>query len=94
MRNCEFLGICPILSRFRSEDTANLWIKMYCKGPTLDRCVRRSQRLDHVQNIPITLLPNGKTLPTLKRTPLQRPKRGELKKSTQKGKKPTIVLPT
>lgn len=65
---CEFLEECPLFIRFHSQDSVNLWITMYCKGLRCNECARKILKKNN-QNVPITLLPNGKELITLKNLP-------------------------
>lgn len=65
---CEFLDECPIFLRFHSKKSVSLWIKMYCQGPRINQCQRRRMKIEGFE-VPITLLPNGKELVTLKNLP-------------------------
>ena len=64
MVDCRFLEKCPIFAKFKSEGLKNFWIKMYCKGAKGDECARRKLK-EIGKDVPLTLLPNGKTLESL-----------------------------
>ena len=68
--SCNYLEICPIFQRFHSDESAIMWIKMYCQGPRCDVCARKKLAIAK-KNVPITLLPNGIELESLKNEVLQ-----------------------
>ena len=66
MKECEFIKTCPIFERFRVEGLKNFYIRNFCQGKKLEHCERLTLR-NEGQDVPITLLPTGKTLETLEK---------------------------
>jgi hypothetical protein len=64
MTGCEFLEECPMFVQFSTEGVKSFWIEMYCKGSQHKNCARKKLRARGEQ-IPDTLLPNGKHLHSL-----------------------------
>ena len=60
---CEYLSRCPIWEKFKT-DSKYAWIARYCKGSKKDKCARKALRKEG-KEVPINLLPNGKTLTRL-----------------------------
>lgn len=65
MAECEFLEKCPIFAKFELEGLKNFWIAFYCKGDKQVECERKRLRKAN-KEVPITLLPNGTHLDSLK----------------------------
>lgn len=54
---------CPIYDKFKTEALKNIYIKMFCLGK-YDNC-KRKQIKDNGGQVPIDLLPDGKSLQDL-----------------------------
>jgi hypothetical protein len=61
LRNCDYMGTCPIFDQFRQEGIRNFWIRLYCQGTRQSMCQRKRIKKAGRQ-VPEGLLPNGKFL--------------------------------
>lgn len=61
---CPYLEKCPIFERFTNKGLGNIWVTLYCKGSKQADCARKRLK-ESGQQVPITLLPNGKHLDSL-----------------------------
>lgn len=60
MASCERVDGCPMFKQFRMKSTLAVWRVRYCDGD-FSTC-ERWRRVHAGQEVPATLLPNGKTL--------------------------------
>ena len=58
--SCSHTKHCELYVHFAADPSLNLWKQHYCEGG-YERCARYQQALKGV-SVPLTLLPNGKTL--------------------------------
>jgi hypothetical protein len=62
--NCSHFESCELFPHFSKHALLRVWQINYCCADDFERCARYEKALKG-EAIPITLLPNGKTLPVL-----------------------------
>lgn len=65
MADCPNLADCPIFHKFQVPGLTNVWAVLYCQGDKQHDCARKKLS-DAGKEAPISLLPNGKHLESLR----------------------------
>ncbi|MFA5519423.1 MAG: hypothetical protein WDA74_09220 [Spirochaetota bacterium] len=65
MTQCEFIENCPVFEKCHTGVIKGIFHIKYCKGSELENCARRILR-NAGKEVPISLLPNGEHLESLR----------------------------
>ena len=65
MAECEFIEKCPVFEKCKTGVIKGVFGTRYCKGQELENCERRKLKKAG-KEVPLTLLPNGEHLESLK----------------------------
>lgn len=57
---CEFISMCPIFKKFKTEAVGQIWLGLYCHKDSGANCARKKLRNEGngSAKVPATLLPN------------------------------------